>query len=176
MNNNKDETNTLLLWSWQTRGFSLTEGSVDHRLSEFDKTHDGYRNSCKQLLELLGTDQFIWCDTEDARTWNHRVKWELEVPKGHVVLICSIAWHWIMARNAEDSVGCVPPEKFFNLARKLDPCLSRDEFQQRFHDGWKSKTTEELWAALFVNTVQSACTHALVPYTVKAEWVNKYPS
>lgn len=176
MDNNGEETNTLLLWSWQTEGFSLIEGTVDHRLSEFDQTHNGYRNSCKEFFELLGTDQFIWCDTEDAGTWSHRVKWGLEVPKDHVLLICSITWHWIMARNAGDSLGCVPPEKFLNLAQKLNPCLSRDEFQNRFHDGWRSKTTEELWDALFVDKVQGACTHALVRYPVKAEWVHRYPS
>ena len=168
-----EETKKVLLWSWQTRGFSITEGIVDHSLSEFNQTHYGYRKSCKELVERLGTNQFIWCYTQDEETWKNRVKWELEVPKNRVLFICSITWHWILNRNAEQSIGCIPPEKLFNLALQFNPGLSRNEFQNRFHDAWRNKTTEELWDALFVDKVYGTCTHALLRYPVQERWVNK---
>jgi hypothetical protein len=176
MENNIEENNKLLLWSWQTRGFSLTEGKVDHSLSKFNRTHNGYRKSCKELVERLGTDQFIWCYTQEEKPWDNRVKWELEVPKNRVRLICSITWHWILNRNADESRGCVIPEKFFNLSHQVNPCFSRAEFQNRFHDGWRNKTTEELWDSLFVDKVQGSCTHALLRYPVKEECVKIWQS
>jgi hypothetical protein len=175
MENNIKETNSLILWTWQIRGFPLTEGKVDHRLSEFDKTHNGYKKSCEQLAERLGTDQFIWCFTHDEDIWKDRVKWELKVPKKYVLLFCSITWHWILNRNAGSSIECVPPEKIFDLCYQIDNHLTRDEFVNKFHDGWRNKTIEELWDVLFVDKVQDACTHALLPYPIQEDWISKYP-
>ena len=158
----------ISLWSWQTRDFSLEEGIVNHTLSEFDKTHRGYRKSCKELSKRIGTDQFIWCDTHDGTTWQNRVKWGLKVPEHRVRLYCSITWHWILSRNGGENVQCVPPEKLFDLSRKF---FYRDEFCNTFHDGWRNKTTEELWDILFVDKVQGTCTHALLQFPVVSEWV-----
>jgi hypothetical protein len=173
MKNSNKEINTLSLWTWQTPGFSIIEDKVDHNLSEFNKIYSGYLKSCEELSGQIDTDQFIFCNTQDKPWGENRMKWELEVPKHRVRLICSITWNWILAKNSGNSNVCEPPEKFFNLSMNTKShCFnSREEFESKFHSGWKDKTTKELWDALFVEAVQGTCTHALLLLPVDSEWV-----
>ena len=159
MKNSDNEVDLLPLWSWQTPDFSLTEGTVDHRLSIFKKEHSGFEKSCKELSEQLGIDddQFIWCYTYPKEQWQARERWELEVPKHRVLAYtCNVAWHWILAHNGNDYTNPVPPERLWHLARSLDspPKINLSEFHKRFHKGWKNKTTEQLWdSPLFMTCV-----------------------
>jgi len=175
MQNSFKEVKPLLLWSWQGLDFSLTEGTVDDRLSESEKIVPGLPKSRKELSERLGTDQFIWCcirqDEARGRPGSSGVKWQLEVPKHHVLaFICNVAWHWILNRNAKDNTQCIPPLKFKHVCSKIAPNKWR-EFKKGFHDGWKNKTTEKLWDALFLDKVVEECTHVLLRHPVEKGWI-----
>lgn len=175
MKNSDNEVDLLLLWSWQTPNFSLTGGTVDHRLSIFKKEHSGFEKSCKELCERLeiDDDQFIWCYTYPKEQWQGRERWELEVPKHRVLAYtCNVAWHWILAHNGNDYTKCPPPKRLWHLARShASPSLKWLEFCKRFNDGWRKKTTEQLWDALFLDKVYGDCTDVLLRHPVEKGWV-----
>ena len=173
MENSDKEVGMLSLWSWQTPNFSLTGGTVDHRLSEKEKTVSGLPQSRKELSELLDTDQFIWCYTyPNKEQWPGRVRWELKVPKHRVLkYTCNVAWHWILAHNGNDYTNPVPPKRLWHLARShVSPPLKWPEFCKIFNDGWKNKTVEELWKALFPYKVYGDCTDVLLLHPIEIGW------
>ena len=171
--NSNNEVELLLLWSWQTPSFSLTEGTVDHMLSIFKKRHSGFEKSCKELSERLGTDQFIWCYTYPKEQWHGRKRWELEVPKHSVLAYtCNVAWHWILAHNGNDYVKCKPPESLWHLARShANPPLEWFDFCNRFNDCWREKTNDHLWDMLFLDKIYGDCTDVLLQHPVEKGWV-----
>ena len=173
MKNSDSEADLLPLWSWQGWNFSLTEGTVDHRLSEKEKTVSGLPKSRKELSERLGTDQFIWCYTYPKKQWQGRKRWELEVPKHSVLAYtCNVAWHWILAHNGNDYTKCIPPENLWHLARSFaSPPLEWVDFYKKFNDDWRKKTTEQLWDMLFLNKVYGDCTDVLLRHPVEKAWV-----
>jgi len=173
MKNSDNEVDLLPLWSWQTPDFSLIKGTVDHWQSIFKKECSGFEKSCKELFERLGTDQFIWCYTYPIEQWQDRERWELKVPKDRVLTYtCNVAWHWILAHNGNNYTKCCPPERLWHLARShASPPLKWPEFYKKFNDGWRKKTTEQLWDALFVDKVYGDCTDVLLRHPVEKGWV-----
>lgn len=176
MQNSFKEVKPLPLWSWQQPGYSLTEGTVDHQRSDW-KTLRGYPESIKDLSERLGTDQFVWCytrgDEHDPLHSSASVEWQLEVPKHHVLaFICSFAWHWILARNGEDSDRPDIRPVFWRMIKDLSKW---HEFEERFYDFWRNKTLEELWDALFLDEVVRRCTHVLLRHPIENSWVIHAP-
>ena len=175
MKNSDNEVDLLPLWSFQTSNFSLTGGTVNHRLSIFKKGHSGFEKSCKELSERLGIDddQFIWCFTYPKEQWQGRERWELKVPKHRVLAYtCNVAWHWILAHNGNNYAKCCPPERLWHLARShASPPLKKFEFYKRFNDVWRKKTTKQLWDTLFVDKVYGDCTDVLLRHPVEKGWV-----
>lgn len=174
--NSDNEVDMLQLWSWQTPDFSLTEGTVNPQWSEKEKDVPGLPKSRKELSELLDTDtdQFIQCYTYPNKgQWPGRVRRELKVPKHHVLAYtCNVAWHWILAHNGNNYTKCWPPERLWHLARfHASPPLKRLEFYKKFNDGWRKKTTKQLWDALFVDKVYGDCTDVLLRHPVEKGWV-----
>ena len=165
----------MRVWTMQTRDIELTDCTIDHSKSPYARDFPKYSELCNVLSERLGTDQFIWCLTEDEETWNGREKWALIVPEDHVCLICSITWHWLLTRSHGGSRGCTIPDRFFNLSRRLNVCFSRDEFHDQFHRDWRNKTIEELWDMLFVDDIGGACTDALVLCPIEKGWITERP-
>ena len=170
------EDQNLLLWSWQTVGINLTELTVDHGKSQWVDNFPKYPELCEILSKLIGTNQFIWCMTQEEKTWKGREKWVLSVPKNSVRLICSITWNWILSRSNGETSRCQIPNRLFNLSRPRGVNISRDDFQSQFHRGWRDKTTEQLWDMLFVNEIGDACTNALVLCPIEKEWIRERPS
>jgi len=168
---NVDHTiDTWQLWSWQTANIELTEYAVDHRKSPWVDCYSQYPELCEMLSKLIGTNQFIWCDTQDGEAWKDREKWELSVPKDRVRLICSITWNWILSRSNGKTSRCRIPDRLWYLSQ-----LEYNEFQNRFHDAWKDKKPEELWDMLSVNEI-GECTHALVLCPIEEDWIIRRPS
>jgi hypothetical protein len=186
MGNSHHTVETWHLWSWQTKNIELTEYTVDHGKSPWFSEFPKYPELCKMLAERVGTSQFIWCYTEDGKPLADREEWELRVPEGRVRLICSITWNWILSRSREETCRCEIPIGLFYRVRKLFRefgkqvgvrlDLSRTDFQNMFHDAWKSTTTEELWDMLFVDETKGACTHALVLCPIEEDWIKRRPS
>lgn len=176
----------MRLWTMQTPDIDLRDihYKIDHRKSPFVDHFPKYHQLCKILSEQLklGTDQYIWCLTEDEKTWDGREKWELDVPQEFVRLICSITWHWILTRSNEDCSECTPPERIFhlcwqlniNLRRKPNPGFNRDSFRRQFHSGWRDKNVEELWDMLSVTEIGPKCAQALVLLPVAKDWITAY--
>lgn len=179
MENSTREVNPLLLWSWQEPDFSLTEGTVDHGRSYYYNTVRGVPESYKELSVRLGTDQFVWCYTrQDGYNPGRgctRVEWQLEVPEDRVLRkACGVVWHCIVWCNGgEHGLVGKPPKKFEYLWRKLasDFGLKLDDFNREFYNFWYNKTNEELWDALFLDTVHGDCTDVLLRHPVEKGWV-----
>ncbi len=182
MENSTKEVSPLLLWSWQEPDFSLTEGAVDHRRSEYYKTVAGVPKSYKELSKRLGTDQFIWCytrqDEYNPRLGCTRVEWQLKVPEDRVLRkVCSVVWHCIVWCNGgERGLVGTPPKKFERLWRGIAGRygLKFDNFNKEFYRFWYAKTDEELWDALFLDKVDGECTDVLLRHPVEDKWV-KHP-
>ena len=108
----------MLLWTWQKKGFLLHSGQVETLrnsayLNDFSRAFPDRLLMMKAYVkfwELLDTDQILWCftDKKDAvgaknNSWCHNCHlWEIEVPDDRAKLICSMGWHWMLAKRG----GC----------------------------------------------------------------------
>jgi len=169
----------MKLWTWQGKGFSLTKGILDSR--KYSAFYKDNSEAFEKLWRKLGTCQIVWCyHTKEEATFKNlkndykgKVLWELDVPEKHILKrgnICSVAWHWILTRNkGADNICDIPQmfKKWFRIAK-----TKRRECEKGFHDGWKNKTTEELWDALFLDDIVRDCSQLLVPYPVEDTWTD----
>jgi hypothetical protein len=110
----------MRLWTWQKKGFSLSDKSTkveslenshflnDSGIGEGERKH--FRNVYDKLFEKLGTCQFHWYFIEEDEAKNeashceffkqNRVLWEVDAPDGKLFKkICSIAWNCLLGRQ-----------------------------------------------------------------------------
>jgi len=93
----------MRLWTYQWPDFRLTDCNlkVDFNKSRYAKTFPKYKDACKRLSDLLGTDQIIWCYTRQNEyiylPGEAPMEWELEIPEDQILAyICSYTWNKIL--------------------------------------------------------------------------------
>jgi len=167
----------IRLWTWQGSEFPITSGEqrIDWSKSEFADTCTIQR-AYRQLASRLGTDQYIWCFTDEhLATWpsGNRVRWDLEVPDELVLAYtCDRIWQLLIRRN---TYTCVQRNEWKQEAISKGLLHSNDykpyiddklrEFQSQF------QTESNLWEHLFLDRPIRKDVSALVRYPVPDEWV-----
>jgi hypothetical protein len=173
----------MRLWTWHKPDFSLLDGHVDHKLSEYVQKVDGVREAYLNLSSHLSTDQFIWCYTKPNQRiilpHHSEVEWILEVPTVKILaFIDDIVWNRILGircglprelelRWKDESISRHPYDP--NAAHKFVK-LRRDEFwnQTAPLGGW--------WSLLFVDERSDEFVSAIVPHPVHNDWVVSNPT
>jgi len=176
----------MRLWTWQKRGFHLADGSRRVKgLSPFpqlvaDPGH--FRQVYTKLYERLGTSQFHWYFTDESEAkgrnshlqWFERdcLLWEVNVPSGEVFkIVCGIAWNCLLMKSV------VRPRRLLGDWKRLSRYNRslEEKWMQDFDDFWKSKSEEELWAALFLERCVDGCTDILLRHPIDDSCVEKDP-
>jgi hypothetical protein len=147
-----------------------------------DSRQSGYETSITQhyqrLFELLGTDQFIWCQTDRPTKWDVDLSvkfarwWELEVPQdGIPKYVDIVSWERITGRQV------MPNALWFKLRDQADREFSDDEGRKRRHkeliEGfWESRNTDDCWQTLVRDDADSEWgTSPLVTAPLQGPWV-----
>jgi hypothetical protein len=187
----------MQLWTWQKKCFSLSKGKID------SQKHSPYLNDPNipkserqrfqkvyaKLWEQLGTNQFLWCYTQEEAAKSEQSKleykgevlWEIDMPENQIFrIVCGVAWNWILTG------------KKCNASKKLRHVWWREahsdhyvmqKLEQDFHDYWAAKSGQKLWDTLFLNKAILSdktkllyksieeCITVLVQYPIKKSWI-----
>jgi len=105
----------LIVWTHHPHAFPLTAPDLvidptkgDNWNAKDPVYRDRYRRILRQLQELLGTTQFLWCCMEQGefvRTTEEvdLVEWELDIPESHVTsLYRENVWEDLLRRPRID--------------------------------------------------------------------------
>lgn len=178
----------MRLWTWQGMGVSLTSGKVNHSQSEFlnspiQKDRELIQSAYRRLVDMLGTDQIVWCFTwryEWFQTENNRrIEHELDVPvTDFLAVIDCLSWERIIGNETHYPSKLL--EKWKSDARQsLNSSSDIDEID-RYLEKQKAEFDEklsqqDLWDHLFLdckelNVLDLECT-ALIKHPVNPEWI-----
>jgi hypothetical protein len=170
--------NDLLLWSFHKSDFSLIEGTVDHRYSEYYRCDPGIRDAYRRLWDHLGTDQVVWCYRQRGDfSGRHpgKKQWALRVPRSAVVAFVNrYVWariigsrHFAPPRTLrrkwkEEVLGTFPHD---HDARKVLEDAKYAGFwnEQPPANGW--------WSTVFVPGPGGEGIDALLRHPVERKWL-----
>lgn len=163
----------MQLWTYQSQDFSLTEGRVDPKRSEFAKDHpDAYR----KLYDLLGTDQIIWCSTtnDEKRLWLHRHEWELDVPESAFFRIVDcMVWNGILGKDMVQ-----PPKAIDDELRDRAFSMFTCDVDQR--EKWYAEQVHAMlhpagdpWDSLFIDAPREHKANVLLRHLIDPQWVRR---
>lgn len=167
----------MRLWTWQGRGHSLTSGRIDLARSAYHQDEDlpGVARAYVQIAEKLGTDQLVWCYTEQTK-WNEsippRVEWELEVPEAAILAyVDDHAWSKLVG------IPTFPMELVRQWCDEAWRATPKDDaaqkaFVQAKIDAFKAPEAEpQLWQRMFLPSAEGFSVTALIRHPVPREWV-----
>ena len=168
----------MKLWTWHKPDFSLLDGHVDRKKSEYIETVPGYDIASRELASRLGTSQFVWCFTLPDR-WivtpgQTEVEWVLDVPcKAILKFVDDIVWNRILGEE------CILPgtmrDEFWDqaLQRFPDDADAREQFvKEREESFWaKPPPSGDWWDCLFTQDHAGEYVSALVPHPCQLDWV-----
>lgn len=164
----------MRLWTYQTPDFDIFSGSeqVDHARSEFASTVEAYLSGIEDLVELLGTDQFLWAE-KHARPWNGRVEYELEVPSESMLgVLDGFLWNLRI-----DQRKVPPPERmekqWSDEAAKLYPSdgYARRHYEKTKRREYQMRPLPERWLAKALRLgPTSEDPQYLLPFPVPRGW------
>lgn len=168
----------MKLWTWQGPGFSLTEGYVDIRQSEY-ANNEPIIAVYKDLASRIGTDQIIWCLTKRDAPFLDRVEWVLDVPCDEIVkFVDNIVWNRMLGKRPRPPKRIrdeITNEAFSKFPQDSD---ARRRLEQELEDQFWSQPPPEgtsWWDHLFVAPAASEDVCALVRHPLKPEWVVSNP-
>jgi hypothetical protein len=131
-----------------------------------------------RLYGLLGTDQFIWCQTDPPNKWDVDLSvkfarwWELEVPRdGILKFVDIVSWERITSQRR------MPNGLWFKLRDQADREFSDDEGRKRRHKEliekfWEGLNTDDCWQTLLRDDADSEWgTYPLVTSPLQGPWV-----
>jgi hypothetical protein len=179
----------MKLWTWHKPDFSMLDGHVDHKKSEYFQTIKGYQGACQELAGRVGTSQYIWCNTIQGQLWcntiqgqhgllphHTKVEWVLDVPRDSILrFVDDIVWNRIL------DMRCALPNQvrlgWRNEAISRFPNdydrEARDRFEKQRKDSFWAQPPPggSWWNALFTRPQARQGVSALVPHPIVEEWV-----
>ena len=181
----------MLLWTWQRKGFSITDGGVQvdsRRYSDYlsgDYSSAGFKQAYEDLWRILGTDQFHWYYTleKDARKPSDinqgKMLWTVKAPEeGILCRVCDCAWTTLAGEPLR-----MPPDwlgraygllKEFNDKAGAKPYL-KDKYARDFMAGWSEMNREDLLGRLLVRCAHVDCIQVLLRHPIPKEWIAREP-
>ena len=171
----------MKLWSWHKPPFSLLEGHVDIRHSEY-ANKPNIMAACKELAARMGTDQASWCFTKREQ-WSQRpgytrVEWVLNVPCEEILnFVDEIVWNRIAGVNVRPRKETIRRWRDEAIARFPDDPEAGHRYEQEQWDKfWAQQPPDgSWWDHLFVEPQEEESVSALVRHPIRPEWVEVNP-
>lgn len=149
----------IKLWSWhEPELFSLTEGRVDWGQSAYfnDETIPKVKQAYAELKRLLGTDQVIWCLTNDVHhdyKGAPKVGWVLSVPEEKIFRILdTYAWEKLLGTKSYPHSLKQKWEEELPDHVKQGSKEYEDRIQQKLDLYLSNETRQEILDRLFIET------------------------
>lgn len=121
--------------TWQTEGFDLLGGEVNHSLSSYMEGVPEYALALDEIEAHFETSQFIWA-TLEVRPWPQRIGYRLEVPpNGILAILDGFTW------NKRLGLGGQPPESLSRQWKEQADELFPDDMTAR-ENHWRAKFKE----------------------------------
>lgn len=169
------------LWTIHPKGFSITEGCVDHAKSRYYQETPGVKEAYHELWDRLSIESgqvvWCWCCTHENDippiTGVKKIKWELCVPVSEVLqFIDDIVWNRILGIKC-----CVRSDMKYKwrkeaLAKYPHNSVDSKAYEKQCCENfWKRKPESgSWWNELFVDDPGEAVS-ALVKHPVPTQWV-----
>ncbi len=173
----------MKVWTWHKPDFSLLNGHVDPKRSEYVQSVTGVAEAYRHLAALIGTSQFVWCYTIPGQRiqlpCHTEVEWTLDVPSDSILgFVDDIVWNRILGIRC--GVSSEMREAWRNEAMRSFPhdaaARGRHLTEQEESFWTQALPGERWWESLFVEPEPRECVSALVPHPVAKKWVLVNPN